>query len=156
MLIAKVQSKPFETELHLPKFERIKPAAVVKDISSAKIALVTDGGLVPKGNPDKIEFVKATKYGVYSIKGADKLVPEDYEVAHVGYDNNAVRRDPHRLVPVDVMRDLEKEGVIGKLCESLYSTTGAAATIENSRKIGQGIAEHLKTEGVNGAILTST
>ena len=156
MLLAKVQGKPFETELHLPEFERVKPPAAIKDLASSKIALVTDGGLVPKGNPDKIEMLRATKYGEYGIKGAGKLNPEDYEVVHVGYDTTAVSRDPHRLVPLDVMHDLEKEGIVGKLCESFYSTTGVATTLEDSKRIGQGIAEQLKAEGVDGVILTST
>ena len=156
MLLAKLQGKPFETELHLPKFSRIRPPAALKTLSSSKIALATDGGLVPKGNPDKIEMSAATKYGRYTIKGADRLDPKDYEVVHVGYDSSLVRQDPHRLVPLDVMRDLEKEAVIGKVCESFYSTTGVATTLENSRKIGQGMAEQLKSEGVDGVILTST
>jgi betaine reductase len=156
MLLAKLQGKPFETELHLPEFERVKPADPVKNLSSAKIALVTDGGLVPKGNPDKIEFAGATKFGKYSIKGVDRLNPEDYEVVHIGYDPAAVRQDPHRLVPLDVMRDLEKEKAFGKLNENFYATTGVATPLENARKMGQGIAEELKAEGMDGVILTST
>jgi len=156
MLLSKVQGKPFETELHLPEFERIKPAGAVKELSSSKIALVTDGGLVPKGNPDKIEILNATKYGKYGIKGVDKLNPGDYEVVHVGYDTAAVSQDPHRLVPLDVTRDLEKSGMIGKLCESFYSTTGVGITLENAGRIARGIAEQLKAEGVDGVILTST
>ena len=156
MLLAKLQGKPFETELNLPEFKGVKPAVPIKDISSSKIALVTDGGLVPKGNPDKIEAVKATKYGRYSIKDTHKLNPENYDVVHVGYDHTAVNQDPHRLVPLDVMRDLEKEGIIGKLCETFFSTTGAATTLENSRRIGLSIAGHLRAEGVDGVILTST
>ena len=156
MLLAKLQGKPFETEFHLPEFERIKPAAPLKNLSTSKICIVTDGGLVPKGNPDHMEPLKATKYGRYSIKSINKLDPEDYDVAHVGYDTKAVKEDPHRLVPLDVMRDLEKEGLLGQIDENFYSTTGVGTTLENSRKIGRGIAERLKAERVDGAILTST
>jgi betaine reductase len=156
MLLAKLQGKPFETELHLPEFERVKPPAALKNLSSAKIALVTDGGLVPKGNPDKIESSNATKYGEYSIKGVDELNPEGYDVVHFGYDTIAVRRDPHRLVPLDSVRDLEKKGIIGKLHESYYATTGVGTTLGNSRRIGRGITERLKAGGVDGVILTST
>jgi betaine reductase len=156
MLVAKLQGKPFETELHIPEFEPIKPAALLKNLSAARIGLVTDGGLIPKGNPDNIESSHATKYGKYDIKSMEKLKPENFDVAHVGYDSLAVRRDPNRLVPLDVMRELEKEGVIGKLNESFYSTTGVATTMENSRRIGKEIAERLKADGVDAVILTST
>lgn len=156
MLVAKLQGKPFEAELHPPKFERVDPPSALSALSSSKIALVTDGGLVPRGNPDKLESLKATQYGRYTIKGADRLAPEDYEVVHVGYDNSSINQDPHRLIPLDVMRDLEREAVIGKVGENLYSTTGVATTLEYSKEIGQGIAEQLKSEGVDGVILTST
>jgi len=156
MLVAKLQGNPFETELHLPKFDRVSPATALEALSSSEIALVTDGGLVPKGNPDKIEMADATKYGSYTVEGAEWLDPEDYEVVHQGYDTSLVSQDPHRLVPLDVMRDLEKEAVVARLCERFYSTTGVSTTLENSRKMGQGIAEQLKSEGVDGVILTST
>jgi glycine reductase len=156
MLLAKLQGNPYETELPLPQFEQVRPAAAVKDLSSSKIALITDGGLVPKGNPDNIEMLNATKFGKYSIKDVDKLNPEDYEVVHLGYDPSAVSRDPHRLVPLDIMRDLEKVGTLGKLCDNFYSTTGVVTNLGNSKRIAQGIIEQLKTEDVNGAILTST
>jgi betaine reductase len=156
MLVAKLQGKPFETELHLPEFERVKPPAPVKNLASAKIALVTDGGLVPKGNPDNIESLKATRFGMYSIKNIQRLNAQDYDVVHVGYDTKAVKEDPQRLVPLDVLRDMEKEKILGKIDDIFYTTTGVATPLENSRKIGRGIAERLKQDRVDAVILTST
>ena len=156
MLLAKLQGQPFESEVALPKYDRVKPAPRIKDIHSAKTVLITDGGLVPKGNPDRIESRRATRFGTYSIKGASALNPEDYEISHIGYDATFVSQDPHRLVPVDVMRDLEKEGVIGKLHERFYATSGGVSVVESAQKMGQAMAEQLKAEGVSGVILTST
>ena len=156
MLLAKIEGIRFESEVLTPKYDRIKPAPGIKDLSSSTIALVTDGGLVPRGNPDRIEFKGATRFGSYRIKDIQTLNPVDYEVTHAGYDGGFVAQDPHRLVPVDVMRDLEREGVIGKLHEAFYSTTGVATSEENSKKIGKAIAERLKAEGVSSVILTST
>lgn len=156
MLLAKLRGQSFESEVPLPKYDRVKPAPGIKDLRSATIALVTDGGLVPKGNPDRIEARSATRFGSYSIKGIDALNPNDYEVNHVGYSSVFVIQDPHRLVPVDVMRDLEREGVIGKLHEKFYATTGAVGIVENAKKMGQAIAKELRYEGVSGVILTST
>ena len=156
MLIAKLQGVPFETELHLPKFERVNPAHALKDPASSKIGLVTDGGLVPKGNPDKIESSSATKYGRYSIEDYDQLQPDDYEVVHVGYDNNAVKQNPNRLIPLDIMREMEQEGIINQVDRFFYSSTGVGTDLNNSAKIGKAIAEQLKSDRVNAAILTST
>ncbi len=156
MLLAKLRGEPFESEVARPVYDRVKPAPRIKDIRSATIALVTDGGLVPKGNPDKIEMTAATRFGRYDIGGANSLVPGDYEVTHGGYDSTLVRQDPNRLVPVDAMRDLEREGVIGKLHDKFYSTTGLSSIVDIMKKVGQRIAESLKAEGVSGVILTST
>lgn len=156
MLLKKLQGQPFQSEVPSPKYDRVKPAPGIRDLHSATIALVTDGGLVPKGNPDSIEPERATRFGSYSIKGIGTLKPEDYEVTHGGYTPVFVIQDPHRLVPLDVMRDLEKEGVIGKLHETFYSTAGCASIVENVKKMGQAIAKELKAEGVSGVILTST
>ncbi len=156
MLLAKLKGESFESEVTLPKYDRIEPASRIKDIRSATIALVTDGGLVPKGNPDKIENRHATRFGAYSINLVDPLKRDGYEVVHGGYDEVFVNEDPNRLLPVDVMRDLEKEGVIGRLHDRFYSTSGLASVVKSSEKIGQGIAEQLKAGGVSGVILTST
>jgi glycine reductase len=156
MLLKKLSGQSFKSEVPRPHYDHVAPAPRIKDIRRAKIALVTDGGLVPKGNPDEIEMRTATRFGKYPLKGMDSLHPEDYEVRHMGYDSVFVRQDPNRLVPVDVMRDLEREGAIGKLHEEFYSTTGVANIVETVRKMGQKIGEELKASGVSGVILTST
>lgn len=156
MLLAKIKGAPFEPELELPKFDRVKPAPAIRDLTLAKIALVTDGGLVPKGNPDKMESHRSTRFGMYRIRGIHSLSSQEFEINHIGYDKGFVNQDPNRLVPLDVMRDLEKEGVIGKLHEKIYATAGVATTLDHATKIGQGIAQQLREEGVDGVILTST
>ena len=157
MVVKKATGQPFNSELHLfTEFERVKPPAAIKNLSSARIALVTDGGLVPKGNPDKIELNNATKWGEYSIEGMDSLNPENFEVTHSGYDNTAVKMDPNRLVPLDAVRDFEKNKTIGNINDSFFATTGVLTTFENARRMGREIAQRLKTKGVDGVILTST
>lgn len=86
MLLKKLADKPFETEYPMPSFDRVAPNPAVKDLSKATIALVTSGGIVPKGNPDHIESSNASKYGEYSIAGIDDLTEETFETAHGGYD----------------------------------------------------------------------
>lgn len=156
MLLAKLKGEPYESEVTLPKYDRIAPAPRIRDLRSATIALVTDGGFVPKGNPDRIENRHATRFGAYDIDLVDPLKRDGYEVVHGGYDDVFVRENPNRLLPVDVMRDLEKEGVIGRFHGRFYSTSGLASVVKSSEQIGKGMAERLKAEGVSGAILTST
>ena len=119
-------------------------------------ALAEHGGLVPKGNPDKIQGSAATRWGAYSIKDCDDLKGEDYEISHGGYDPQFVRQDPDRLLPLDVVRELENEGRIGKLCDQFISTSGLANPLSNTRRMGREIANKAKRLGVDAIILTST
>ena len=156
MLLAKLRGEPFESEIAAPKFSSGKPATSLKELSSAVIALVTDGGLVAEGNPERIEPGRPTRFTTIPIAGLSRLDPGEFDAVHSGYDTAYANQDPHRLVPLDVMRELEQEKVIGKLHEVVHSTGGAHAAVENATRIGQGIAEQLKAAGVTGVILTST
>lgn len=156
MLLDKLKGQPYEPEVMQPTHYPVSPAARIKDLSTATIALVTDGGLVPMGNPDGIEARGATRFGGYGFKGDASLAAADYDVNHSGYATVFTRQDPNRLIPVDAMRELERDKTIGKLHERFYSTTGVATRLEMARQMGQAIAAELKSEGVSGAILTST
>jgi glycine reductase len=156
MVLAKVKGEPFESEMVPTAFAPIPMPPGLKDLSKAKVMLITDGGLVPKGNPDKIQGSAATRWGSYKIEGCDDLKAEDYEISHGGYDPQFVRQDPDRLVPLDAMRELEREGVIGKLHDEFISTSGLANPLSNTRRMGREMAERIKQLGVDAVILTST
>jgi glycine reductase len=156
MLLDRLAGRPVTSEVPLPAFVPVPAPPPIRDLRRATIALVTDGGLVPQGNPDGIESLAATRYGGYSIAGLTALDPAQYDNVHRGYDTTYVKQDPHRLVPVDVARELERAGEVGKLHEVVYSTTGVATTLAVSERIGREIAARLKAAGVDGVILTST
>jgi glycine reductase complex component B subunit gamma len=156
MVLAKVTNEPFESEMMATTFAPVPMPPGVKDLKKAKLMLITDGGLVPKGNPDKIQGSAATRWGSYSIKDCADLIGENYEISHGGYDPQFVRQDPDRLVPLDVMRELEQEGVIGELYEEFLSTSGLANPLSNTRRMGREMAEKAKQLGIDAIILTST
>jgi betaine reductase len=156
MLLDKLAGRPFTSEVPLPDFPRVAAPRLVKTLEGATIALVTDGGLVPQGNPDHIEMLAATRYGAYSIEGQSNLEATKYDNVHRGYDTSYVKQDPHRLVPVDVARELEQSGAIGKLHDTVYSTVGVATTLAHSARMGREIADKLRAAGVDAVILTST
>ena len=155
ILYAKTTGQPFQSELTVTTFPPIPAPPPVLDLSKARVAIVTDGGVVPKGNPDNISHTAATTWGAYDISGLDDLKGEDYEVAHRGFDTRYVEQDPDRMVPVDVMRELEKTGVVGKFHDRFISTSGLANPLANSRRLGREIAQELKDSGVDAVILTS-
>ena len=156
MLLKKLRGEEFRTEYEMPVFKKIPPAEPIKDLKHATIALVTSGGIVPKGNPDHIRVSSAESFGEYDISGINDLNPDNYESIHGGYDRQWANLDPDVVVPLDEMRELEKEGVFGKLYDKFYTTTGTGTAVAFAEKFGQEIGRKLKEAGVDGVILTST
>ena len=156
MLIKKLKGEEFVTEYPMPAFDRVKPNPAIKDLSKAKIGLVTSGGIVPKGNPDHIESSSASKYGKYSLEGFKQLSSADHQTAHGGYDPVYANDDPNRVLPVDVMREFEEEGIIGELHKYYYATVGNGTSVANAKGFAAKYAKELKDAGVDGVILTST
>ena len=156
MFVAKLKGEDFATEYKMPVFDRVDPQPAVKDIKKAVIALVTSGGICPKGNPDHIEASSASKFGEYDITGVDDLTSAAYCTAHGGYDATYADQDADRVLPVDVLRDLEREGAIGKLHNKFYATVGNGTSVANAKKFGAEIVNRLVADGVTAVILTST
>ena len=156
MLLKKLKGEEFTTEFPMPDFDRVTPNPAVKDMSKAKIALVTSGGIVPKGNPDHIESSSASKFGKYDIKDVMDLTAETYETAHGGYDPVYANGDSDRVLPVDVLREFEKEGKIGSLHQYFYTTVGNGTAVASSKKFAAEIGAQLRNDGVDAVILTST
>lgn len=156
ILLNKLNKRPYITEIPLRGFEAVAPAPKIADLKNTTIALVTTGGLVPMGNPDKIKQAFAVTYGRYDIDGVDSLNKGVYESIHGGYDTTHATNDPHRLIALDEMRTLEKSGVVGGIYKYFFSTCGVGTNIESSKDMGRKIAAELKNAGVSAAILTST
>ena len=156
MLVKKIQGEPYKTEYPMPDFDRVPPAQALKDLKHAKIALVTSGGIVPKGNPDRIESSSASGFGKYDIGNIMDLTEEDYETVHGGYDPSYANRDADRVLPLDVLRDIEKEGLIGEINRYYYATVGNGTSVANSKAYAANIARDLLADGVKAVILTST
>jgi glycine reductase len=156
MLMAKTKGEPYESEMPVTSFESTPMPAAVADMSKARVMVITDGGLVPNGNPDNIERVAATTWGSYSMADKSELSGDDYEIYHGGYDPRFVEEDPHRLIPLDALRELEAEGAIGELYNEFISTSGLVNPLANTRRMGKEMAEKVKQEGVDAVILTST
>ena len=156
MLLKKIAGKPFVTEFPMPTFDKVDPQPAIKDLSKATIALCTSGGIVPKGNPDHIESSNATRYGEYDITGVNDLTEETYETAHGGYDPVYANEDADRVLPVDVLREFEREGVIGKLHNKFYTTVGNGTAVLSSKAFAEEYAQKMIADGVDAVIMTST
>lgn len=156
MLLNKYYGRPFRTEVVMPNHEEIPVPVLSKPLSECLVAVVTDGGLVPRGNPDRMPPTNSKNWRCYSFAGQDYLKAEDYEVSHQGYNNAFVLQDPNRLVPVDCLREEVRKGRIGALLDHYYMTAGVMTPLDMSKKLGEGIAHALLADHVDAVILTST
>ena len=156
MLVKKLKGQPFETEYPMPQFDRVPPNPAVKDLQHARVALVTSGGIVPFGNPDHIESSNASKYGRYDLDAITDLTEGKWATAHGGYDPSYANQDADRVLPVDVMRELEMEGKIGSLFRYTYSTVGNGTAVKRSKAFAEDYVKELIKENVQAVILTST
>lgn len=156
MLIAKLNNKPYVTEFPMPSFDRVTPNPAVKDMAHAKVALCTSGGIVPFGNPDHIESSSASHYGKYDIAGITDLTEGKWATAHGGYDPVYANEDADRVLPVDILREMEKEGRIGSLHQYFYTTVGNGTAVASSKAFAEEYAKEMKADGVDCVIMTST
>lgn len=155
-LTAKLMGKPYKTEVPIPEYESIVPSSGIKNISKARIAIVTTGGVVPYGNHDHLPAATAKFWKKYNISEITTLSEGRFESVHAGYDPVYANQDPNRVVPLDVLRELEKGGEIGGIFQYMITTTGNSTSVADATRMGKEIAEELLANGVDGVILTST
>lgn len=156
MLLKKLNGEKFQTELPIPKMERVPIAPALKDLKKAKIALVNTGGIVPVDNPDRIQSASATRWGRYNIEGMDALKAGEYKTIHAGFDPAAADADPNVITPIDALKVMEKEGVFGKLHPYFYTTVGTGTTQAEAMRMANEILPYLQEDSVDAVILVST
>ena len=156
MLIKKLNNEAFQTELPIPKLDRVPIADAVKDLGKATIAVVNTGGIVPVDNPDRIQSASATRWGRYNIEGVNDLLGGVYKTIHAGFDPAAADADPDVIVPIDALRQYEKQGKIGKLHEYFYSTVGTGTTQAEAARMAKEIIPYLRAAEVDAIIMVST
>lgn len=144
------------TEIPLPDFGDVAPAPPIEDASAALVALVSEGALVPAGNPDRLESARARKWLRYPLDGLDSLAAGEYQSVHGGFSTVAANADPNRILPLDAARELERSGRIGGLYGEYLVTVGNGTSVKDATRFGAEWASELRRAGVRAAILTAT
>ncbi len=156
MLVAKLSGQPFETEISVDSYDAVPPAPAIGDLGQATIALVTTGGIVPRGNPNRLRRCSETRWQQYDLTGLQALSPEAFECVHGGFFNQMASEDPNLVVPLDILRELEREGVFGKLVDFYCSTVGNDQRLLDGKRNGTEIAKVLRAAGADGVLLVAT
>src|SRR5947207_4235101 len=158
MLLKKINNQPFESELPMEVWDDTPPAPPLSQVKDRNIAVVTTSGVVPWGNPDKFKTYRNTYWRKYNIAELKELEPGKWEAVHGGYNVAYMNQNPHYGVPLDALRALEAEGVIGagKLYPAYYVIPGNQGSPTVMRRIGQEIAADLKKDNVEGVLFVAT
>lgn len=156
MLIKKLNGEEYQTELVIPKKDNVPVATPIKDLSKAKIAVLNTGGIVPVDNPDRIQSASATRWGRYDVSQMDRLKGGEFKTIHAGFDPAAADADPNVIVPLDALKNLQKQGVFGELHDYIYTTVGTGTTQAEASRMGREMLEFLKADQVDGVIMVST
>jgi glycine reductase complex component B subunit gamma len=154
LLIAKLAGD-VRTEVE-PRGDRVAPPEPLRELAATRIALVTEAGCVPQGNPDRLPTRHANVWLRYPILDVDSLDADRYESVHAGFDTADANADPNRLVPLDALRTLERAGAVGSVHDVFYTTSGVDTPIAIAARHGQEIAAELREAQVGAVILTGT
>jgi glycine reductase len=157
MLKRRLAGERYTSEMLLVGYDRVPPAQPVTDLRSAAIALVSTGGLVPRGNPDRLVSGRAEQFFRYDIQGLSGLTVEDWESVHGGFSTHYLNTEnPNYALPLNVVRRLESEGAIESIYPVFFSTTGNGTAVSAAMRMGREIAGELSRNHVKGALLVAT
>ncbi len=120
-----------------------------KPLSECRLGLIASGGLYVKG---QVAFHFQDDLSFRAIPTDVKTT--DLRTAHFAYDQTDARKDANVVFPIDTLRRLVKEGVIGGLAEHAYTFMGG---IYSSRQVRDELApqltERLLADKVDVALL---
>jgi D-proline reductase (dithiol) PrdB len=120
-----------------------------KPLSQKKVAIITTAGLNFREDHN-FEFVDSS----YRALPRD-LAASDILMTHasVNYDRSGFQEDINVVFPVDRFKELESEGVIGRLADVNYSFMGGGMLPDVYEANVRDLAKLLKADGVDAAFI---
>lgn len=108
------------------------------ELAGARVGLVASGGIYQIG---QVAFHHADDTG-------HRLIPADVDVAdlrisHFAYDTTDAKADPNVVFPIDALRTLEAEGVIGELAPRAVTFMGG---IYSQRRVREELIPAVEAE----------
>lgn len=156
MLLDKLTGGSFTTEIPVESLEVVPPPPRLADLRGACLAIATTSGVHAPGNPDGFRGYQNTKWAKYRIENLNSMLDANWEVIHGGYNTEFMKKNPNYGVPLDVCRDLEREGVFRRLYPYFYITPGARGLISVMHTIGREELHNMKADGVDAVLLVAT
>lgn len=120
-----------------------------KPLSRSRLALVASGGIYVVG---QIAFHHKDDTSFRAIPVTVRT--QDLRITHFAYDKTDARSDPNVVFPIDTLRGLVSEGLIGELAEHAYTFMGGIYSARRvSNELAPKITERLLAEKADLALL---
>lgn len=129
---AKLGYKPYQW---VRNPERASWRPLRKPLSECRLGLIASGGIYVSG---QVAFHFKDDASFREIPTTVKT--SELRTAHFAYDQTDARKDPNIVFPIDTLRRLVNEGVIGSLTEHAFTFMGG---IYSSRKVRDELAAQL-------------
>ncbi|HYB90025.1 MAG TPA: glycine/sarcosine/betaine reductase selenoprotein B family protein [Candidatus Binataceae bacterium] len=108
-----------------------------KPLRKSRLAFISSGGVMyrdqPRWHREDASFRRIPK-------GARR---DELSFWHFGYHTKDAKEDPNCVFPLERLRELESEGVIGELCDPVFSFMGG---VYSARKVRTELAPALVDE----------
>jgi D-proline reductase (dithiol) PrdB len=153
-------------EEHRWKYDDAPFAPMKKPLSEMRVGLLTSSGHHIAGTDNTTENLarytqeEATKHiGEFGrARPMLSAIPidrpaEKLAVLQPGYDTRAAVKDRNTVMPIDRMKEMASEGVIGEFAETAYSFIGVTSQLRLSRENAPEWATKVRDEGWEAAVL---
>ena len=132
--------------------EAARPRPLAKPLIQATVALVTSAGLAAPGQP---RMDGANIEGDYTIRLLDADLPTgELTTWHTHFDTAAAREDLNVVYPIDRLKELAAEGVIGRVAPVGVSFMGYFSNVFRMRdEVVPAVVEAVREAEADAAVL---
>ena len=126
-------------------------APLPKPLAECRLTFISTSGVQPKGTPP---FDTVHPVGDYTFRRVPSSAPvEELEIHQLKYPTVGANRDLNVIFPIERLRDLAAEGVIGGLTQHFYTFIGYNMDPERlERTLAEEIAAAVAEEGADIAL----
>ena len=143
---AKLGYKPYQW---VSNFDTPPWTPLRKPLSQCRLGLVASGGIYATG---QVAFHFKDDVSFRAIPTTVRT--SDLRTAHFAYDQTDARKDPNVVFPLDTLRRLVNEGVVGSLAENFFTFMGGVYSSRRvTAELAPRITESLLAEKVDVALL---
>ena len=133
------------------KTDLVPLTRLTKPLAECRLAFISTSGVQPAGT---MPFDTVHPVGDYTFRRVPSSAPvETLEIHQLKYPTAGAKRDLNVIFPIERLRELAHEGVIGGLAENFYTFIGYNMDPERlERTLAEDIATAIAEEGADIAL----